>query len=102
MNEEYHVCEICGLNRAVVKCPVCGRFVCEDDFDSEKNMCLVCSSTMCEICGEKPGIGYCRVCGRVGCEDCLIEETPVSYVCRECAGKIGLGVTAKKLRFRLR
>uniref|UniRef100_A0A7J3Y0L3 B box-type domain-containing protein n=1 Tax=Thermogladius calderae TaxID=1200300 RepID=A0A7J3Y0L3_9CREN len=102
MSENSFLCEICGLNPAVVKCPVCGRFVCEDDFDYEKNMCLVCSNTRCEICGKKPSIGYCRVCGRVGCEDCLIEETPVSYVCRECAGKIGLELNAKKLRYKLR
>ncbi|WP_244372465.1 hypothetical protein [Staphylothermus marinus] len=78
------VCDICESKPAKYKCPVCGRYVCEDDFDFNKGVCKVCSETMCEICGKYPSIGYCMICGRNGCEDCLIQVTPVSYVCKEC------------------
>ncbi|AFK51156.1 hypothetical protein TCELL_0732 [Thermogladius calderae 1633] len=96
------LCDICESRPAVLKCPSCGRWVCEEDFDYSKNLCVVCASTLCEICGLRPSIGYCRVCGRVGCEECLIQESTVSYVCRECAERLGLRLNSKRYRFRLK
>ncbi|WP_440059191.1 hypothetical protein ACSU1N_05230 [Thermogladius sp. 4427co] len=91
-------CDICGMKEGRYKCPVCGRFVCEDDFDFEKNMCIACASARCEICGKNLAIGYCRICGRIGCEECLVEESPVSYICIDCARKFGIGIKPRKYR----
>ncbi|MCY0868096.1 MAG: hypothetical protein OWQ48_02545 [Desulfurococcus sp.] len=92
-------CEICGEKEAVYKCRLCGRAVCSDDYDHEKNLCSICSEALCEICGRQLSISYCKICGRIGCEDCLIQVTPVEYVCRDCALKLGL--TAGRYRFKL-
>ncbi len=80
-------CVICERKEAVHKCRLCGRPVCDDDYDQSTGLCSVCTTTRCEICGKYPAIGYCMICGRVGCEDCLIQVTLVSYVCKECMRK---------------
>jgi len=81
------LCDICGMKPAKYECRLCGRKVCEEDYDHEKKLCKVCSSALCEICGKNLSIGYCMVCGRSGCEDCLIQVSTVSYVCKECIRK---------------
>ncbi len=78
------LCSICGLEEAVYKCRLCGRWVCSRDYDSSRGVCITCKYTLCRICGRYHSIGYCRVCGRIGCEECLIQETLVTYICREC------------------
>ncbi|WP_048058945.1 hypothetical protein [Desulfurococcus amylolyticus] len=83
-------CEICGEKEALYKCNLCGRRVCEDDFDSAKKTCKICSEALCEICGQQLSIGYCKHCGRIGCEDCLIQVSPVEYICKDCAAKYHL------------
>lgn len=87
-------CEVCGL-RAELECPLCGRRVCMHDFDFERGVCAVCSSTLCELCGAKLSIGCCRECGRLVCADCSREEG-VSLVCLECLGRSDTFICRKR------
>ncbi|MEM1919074.1 MAG: hypothetical protein QXP72_03600 [Desulfurococcaceae archaeon] len=89
MKSSVHMfCEICDFELAMYRCGLCGRIVCAQDYDFDKNICLVCRDTLCNFCGSKLSIKYCRICGRVGCDDCLIQESLVSYVCKECIRSI--------------
>ena len=77
-------CEVCGVEEASLKCPVCGRLVCELDFDKSRGVCLVCSRALCSVCGRYLAIGLCSICASPVCEDCAIEVSPVEIVCRRC------------------
>ncbi len=82
-------CEICLEKPAVHRCPLCGRYVCEDHFDHEKGVCIACSEALCSICGKRLSIGYCKYCGRLVCEECSVKEG-AALVCKECAAARGL------------
>ncbi|RLE83099.1 MAG: hypothetical protein DRJ52_00800 [Thermoprotei archaeon] len=79
------VCDIClnSVNTLYV-CPLCGRKVCELDFDKEKDVCACCADTLCRICGKNLSIALCENCERQICEDCAIEVSEHIYFCKEC------------------
>ncbi len=86
---QHHVCEICGARPASRRCPLCGRYVCDEDWDSERGVCILCSSSLCQVCGRRLAIATCAVCGRLVCEECSVQVTPVVRLCRECYRKYG-------------
>ncbi|MCD6368588.1 MAG: hypothetical protein J7L38_02180 [Thermoproteales archaeon] len=89
MQHEKTSCEICGREVEEPRvCMICGRKVCEDEFDSEKNICLVCLETLCQRCGTWLSIAICNSCGRHVCEACSV-KVGAGYLCLECAEKRG-------------
>ncbi|MCD6457875.1 MAG: hypothetical protein DRJ39_02230 [Thermoprotei archaeon] len=77
-------CEICGKKiRKVKRCKMCGRIVCESDFDEVKKICKICSLTLCELCEKQLAIGYCQRCEKLVCEDCSVKIN-AGYLCKNC------------------
>ncbi len=82
------VCEVCGAARASVRCPLCGRLVCEKHFDREAGVCVVCRDLMCRVCGRRLSVDVCPLCGRLICRECSVELQPGIRVCRECFSRL--------------
>ncbi|MEM0346025.1 MAG: hypothetical protein QW650_05050 [Thermofilum sp.] len=86
---DLHICEIClEKSEVLIRCRLCGREVCPEDFDEARGVCAACSETLCQICGERLSVGYCEECGRLTCRECSIEHGP-ALLCLECAAKKG-------------
>ncbi|MEM0380344.1 MAG: hypothetical protein QXX35_05360 [Desulfurococcaceae archaeon] len=83
-----NLCSICESKQSVFKCSICGRNVCEKDFDLDKKICRICCETLCKICNKYLSIDKCSICGRNGCEKCLIKITPFQYICIDCYRKM--------------
>lgn len=83
------LCQVCEERPAVLRCRVCGRWVCVGDFDEELNVCKPCSSTLCQICRERLAIGHCARCGRLVCRRDSV-RVGLSRYCMECARELGL------------
>ena len=81
------LCEICHIREARYVCRLCGRRVCEEHFDKEKDLCVICSSSLCELCGVRLAVTYCPVCGRLICYEDSVQVDNVRRVCRECYAK---------------
>lgn len=77
-------CEICWENKPVTSCRLCGRKVCDEDYDKERDVCKACSEAICQICDRNLSIGYCRICGRLVCDLCSIKNN-VALVCVQCS-----------------
>ncbi|MEM0246521.1 MAG: hypothetical protein QXG15_04170 [Desulfurococcaceae archaeon] len=80
-------CEICEIKEPLYTCKMCGRRVCDDDYDKITGYCLVCKDAICKICNRYLSIGVCKYCGRLGCERCLIQVSPIEYTCVDCRRK---------------
>ncbi len=80
-------CEVCSTRSPELKCPVCGRLVCRECFDKERNMCVICTQTICELCGKRLAIDTCLLCGRRVCHNCMIELDFARRFCKECYEK---------------
>ena len=76
-------CEICRENEPSHVCRLCGRRVCDEDYDERGEICIACSEVICQICRENLSIGYCRVCGRLVCDLCSVKNG-ATLVCVEC------------------
>jgi hypothetical protein len=83
------LCEICGKREAKHKCPLCGRLVCDEDWDESKGVCILCSSTLCQVCGKRLAIASCAACGRLVCDECSIQINPVVRLCIDCYRRYG-------------
>lgn len=83
-------CEICGKKERKNKCRICGREVCNDCYNKEKGMCIVCSETLCEICKRRNAVERCQICGKLVCPDCMVRIDKSRVVCRDCYEKLGL------------
>ncbi|ACB40390.1 zinc finger HIT domain-containing protein [Pyrobaculum neutrophilum] len=77
------LCQICGFEKAELRCPRCGRRVCRHDWAGDR--CAVCDSTLCRLCGRFFAVSTCAICGRPVCDGCSI-RVGLGRVCRECAG----------------
>lgn len=42
MNDVKKLCQICGIRIAERTCPLCGRGVCDKDFDAKAGICISC------------------------------------------------------------
>jgi hypothetical protein len=78
------LCEICRSRPAKHKCPICGRRVCDEDWDNVKGVCILCSSTLCQVCGKRLAVAACARCGRLVCEECSVQISPVIRLCINC------------------
>lgn len=80
-------CEICEMKTPLYACKMCGRRVCDDDYDKDMGYCLVCKEAVCKVCNKHLSVGVCKHCGRPGCENCLVQVSLIEYVCIECHRK---------------
>jgi len=78
------LCEICGLKKASYRCRICRRFVCEDHYDINENICSVCKETLCRVCRKNLSITTCPSCGRLVCHSCLIDTGVGTKICFLC------------------
>jgi hypothetical protein len=79
-------CEICG-RRAVARCKICGRLVCEEHYDKKRGICVICAQSLCEICGKRLAVGRCVFCKRLVCDKCSVQLDNVRRICVECLYK---------------
>ncbi len=91
-------CEICGQEKAVYTCPKCGRKVCENCYNKEKQACQICSITLCDLCGINHATDKCQICGRQVCPQCSHKIHDVKTICNECLRKHGLQKTLQILQ----
>lgn len=78
------MCEICNEMPAVIKCPICNRYVCRKHFDDISKRCIVCKESICNICRDNLSITRCNICGRKICHYCSIEIDEVRRICWYC------------------
>jgi hypothetical protein len=83
------LCEICGEKPATHRCPLCGRWVCDDDWDEERGVCTLCATTLCQVCGKRLAVASCPACGRLVCDECSVQVTPVVRLCIDCYRRYG-------------
>ncbi|BBG23822.1 hypothetical protein IC006_1117 [Sulfuracidifex tepidarius] len=81
-------CEICWENDSKHCCKICGRKVCEEDFNKERGICKVCEMSICQLCQRNLAIGYCECCGRLVCIECTAYHDKSRRICKECFQKI--------------
>jgi len=79
-------CEICG-ERAVARCRICGRYVCERHYVAEEGVCVVCHKALCSICRKRLSVARCMICGRPVCDSCSVQVDNVRRICVECLRK---------------
>ena len=84
-----HLCDICEERPAVLRCRICGRYVCDEDFDHSINACRACSATLCQVCRERLAVGHCARCGRLVCRRDSVRVGLARY-CIDCARELGL------------
>jgi hypothetical protein len=81
------LCLVCRQREATNLCPICGRSVCEEDFDPQLGVCVLCRDSLCAFCGKRLAVASCEVCGRTVCDECGVQVTPVVWLCPECSEK---------------
>ncbi len=77
-------CELCEYNYAKHLCVVCGRRVCDKDYDELLGMCVVCRDALCNVCNRNLSVSRCSLCGRLVCSKCSIDLDGVRRVCFLC------------------
>ncbi len=80
-------CEICG-EKAVARCKLCGRYVCERHYDRSTGLCSICLRSRCEICNQRLALSRCIICGRLICDKCSIQLDSVRRICLDCLNKL--------------
>ncbi len=78
------LCEICRSKSAVVRCGVCGRWVCDEHYEDRYGCCKLCLAALCNICMKNLAIGRCYICGRLVCHRCSIDIDGVRRICFVC------------------
>ncbi|ADM28013.1 hypothetical protein Igag_1207 [Ignisphaera aggregans DSM 17230] len=79
-----NLCEICFEKPAYYRCPLCGRYVCEEHFNRRLNRCYICIESGCNVCYRNLAIAECQLCGRRICHKCSIELDEVRRICYLC------------------
>ena len=76
-------CEICEENLAILRCPICNRNICENCFDKENNLCLICKELLCYICRKRLSISVCAICGKPICRIDSV-RFGLMRICKNC------------------
>ncbi|WP_084019843.1 hypothetical protein [Vulcanisaeta thermophila] len=82
-------CQVCDELEAHHKCRVCGRVVCDLDFNKELNVCRVCEATLCQVCRSRLAVGHCVNCARTVCRVDSV-RFGLGRLCIECAAAFGV------------
>ncbi len=82
-------CEVCYSNIATKKCPVCGRYVCEEHWSRNLGLCTICAMMVCRVCWRNLAVTRCSICGRIVCRECIVEVDEVRRKCFLCVMRSG-------------